>query len=119
MGHKPCHRVHDLRLVKADTMREYLDSGVCQGRVGSAGHAELGADVVTTRDSRIARQSCSSEVLTLRSHVLNKGGGIEVRLRDRDVTKDGIARRDVHGDGDVVALLSSNTAGQKGELQER
>ena len=92
-----------IRLVEANSMCQDLDCGI--GRIAGTGHAELSADIVSARGSRVIKESDFGEVPALLRLVLDEGGRVKIGLWDSDV-EDTRTRRDVDWHGHVHAYFS-------------
>lgn len=98
-----CGRVkRHSRLVKANSVREYLKGWRSRNIVCIARRTKLRADVVGAGRRSISRKCSLSEVPALLGLVLNEGGGIEIALRHGEIKDAGASR-----DGDWNCHISA------------
>lgn len=96
-----------LRLVKSNSVSEYLDCWICAGVV--TGPAELGTNVVSSGNGSIASKSCFGKVSSLLCHIEDEIGDLKVSLRDSKV-ENTTARRYVNRNRLVDTIFGYHSA---------
>jgi len=103
------------RLIKPDSMRQYLQRSIA---IISVGHTILCRDLVCLRDSSIVRQRLLRAIGALTSSGDGKSSCLEVGLGRAKIVEDAVARRNGDLHGIVETGLGGGFGGQEGQARE-